>query len=195
MAQALLLSANRLRNFTDIGPNYNTTAISNAVRDAQEYVLYPLLGKNLYDRLVGDVASNTAFTGDYLTLMDEYVTPVMLWASYSELLKTIYLTPRSNGLRSNIPSAGSVPLNDQQYQLKQNDAKSKLDVSITRLDDYLDYNLNRFDELRDIPPLASEQRDTNFTPTRRTLGVAKGGGSNLLNSYEINDENTNRYGQ
>ena len=195
MAAALLLSANRLRNFTDIGPNYNTTAISNAVRDAQEYILYPLLGENLYDRLTGDVASSTAFTGDYLTLMDEYITPVMLWASYSELLKTIYLTPRSNGLRSNIPSAGSVPLNDQQYQLKQNDAKSKLDVSIRRLDDYLDYNTTSFMELQMGNQLPSEDRDRDFTPTRRTLGVAKGRGSNTLDSYEINRRNTNRYGQ
>ena len=191
MATALLLSENRLRNFTDIGPNYNTSDISNAVRIAQEYVVEPLIGKNLYDRLVADITASTDFTGDYLTLMNDYITPVMLWASYSELLKTIYLIPRSNGLRSSLPSAGSAAINDQQYQLKQNDAKSKLDFNIRKLDEYLDVNSSSFSELSETTELRSDRRDTNFNSTRRTLGVAKGRNSNI-GRYDLN--RNNRYG-
>ena len=191
MATALLLSENRLRNFTDIGPNYNTSDISNAVRIAQEYVVEPLIGKNLYDRLVTDITAGTDFTGDYLTLMNDYITPVMLWASYSELLKTIYLIPRSNGLRSSLPSAGSTAINDQQYQLKQNDAKSKLDFNIRKLDEYLDANTDSFSELSENTELRSDRRDTNFNSTRRTLGVAKGRNS-TIGRYDLN--RNNRYG-
>ena len=183
MAQALLLSANKLRNFTDIGPNYNTTDLSNAVRDAQELTLKPLLGKNLYDKIIADVVATT-ITGDYKLLLDEYCSDVLLWSAYSELVATNYITPRSNGLAIRNVGPGASNVDDQQYQLKQNHIRSKLDVAVSKLDEYLDYKGNLYPELSEATDLPSDERDTNFSPTRRVLGVAKG--TNPLDNFELN---------
>ena len=188
MANALLISANKLRNFTDIGPNYNTTVISNAVRDAQEYILRPILGKNLYSRFITDIAADptgSSLPTDYKTFLDEFCEPVLLWASYSELLKTIYLTPRSNGLAIRSTGAGATAADDQQYQLKQNDAKEKLDFNIRRLDEYLDWKGSLFAELSEATDVPSDDRDSNFTSTRSILRVTRT--KSPLKNYDLNN--------
>ena len=97
MQNTLLISEAKVKAFTDINNNLDPSLIKSTIREAQIIHITRLLGTKLYDKIIDDVDAGT-LTGNYKSLVDDYVQDALLYWSYYESLESIYLRPRNNGL-------------------------------------------------------------------------------------------------
>ena len=81
MTTTFIISEAKLREFTDIDNNVDTALIKNAIREAQDIELQRVLGTLLYQKILSDISSSS-LTGDYKTLVDDYVQNFLLYATY-----------------------------------------------------------------------------------------------------------------
>jgi hypothetical protein len=119
MTTVQLISEAKIRQFTDINDNLDSSLLVNAIREAQDIELQRILGTILYQKLLSDVQSNT-LTGNYQTLVDDYVQNFLLYQVYYYALEYIYFRPRNNGLL--IPQGGenSNTVDFNAYNFKRN---------------------------------------------------------------------------
>jgi len=73
MARVLFLKPDFLKKTTVIDENVDEKLLTVIIEDAQNIRIHQLLGTPLYDKLKADVLAST-LTGDYKTLMDDYIT-------------------------------------------------------------------------------------------------------------------------
>ena len=141
-----LISETKLREFTDINNNVDSKLLTSNIVIAQDIHIQRVIGTVLYEKLMSDVKNNT-LSGNYKTLLDDYIQDMLLWASYYEVLEAIYLRPRNNGLL--IPTGGenSKDADMSLYEKKRTGAKNKMEFYADRLSRYLAYNQGLFPEL------------------------------------------------
>ena len=95
MTTTLLISENKLKNFSDLNNALDPDLLKNAIREAQDIDLQRMLGFKLYNKIIDDVAAGT-ISGVYKSLLDDYIQDALLYWSYYEALEAIYLRPRKN---------------------------------------------------------------------------------------------------
>jgi hypothetical protein len=135
-----------MKEFTDINNNVDSKLITSNIVIAQDIHLQRITGTVLYQSLMDKVKNNT-LAGDYKALLDNYVQDVVLWSSYYEILESIYLRPRNNGLL--VPTGGenSRDADMTLYEKKRQGAKNKMEFYADKLSRYLAYNTGLFPEL------------------------------------------------
>lgn len=145
MQNTLLISEAKLKRFTDINNALDIDLISSVIREAQIVHITRLLGTKLYDRIIDDVDNGT-LTGDYKTLVDDYIQDSLLYWSYYESLETIYLRPRNAGLV--VPQGGenNSAADIALYDKKRQSVKNKAEYFSERLVDYLCFNESVYPE-------------------------------------------------
>jgi len=80
MTTTLIISEEKLREFTDINDNLDSKLLMNAVREAQDIYLQRLTGTSLYEVILTKIDANT-LTGAYKKLVDDFVQPFLIYAS------------------------------------------------------------------------------------------------------------------
>jgi len=145
MENTLLISEAKLKRFTDINNNLDVDLISSVIREAQIIHITRILGSKLYDKLISDVDNNT-LTGDYKSLVDEYVQDSLLYWAYYESLETIYLRPRNAGLVKPTGGENNIDADIALYDKKRQSVKNKAEYFSERLVDYLCFNSSLFPE-------------------------------------------------
>jgi hypothetical protein len=155
MQNTLLISEAKVKAFTDINNNLDPSLIKSTIREAQIIHITRLLGTKLYDKIIDDVDAGT-LTGNYKSLVDDYVQDSLLYWSYYESLESIYLRPRNNGLLQ--PQGGDNALSVDMliYDKKRRSVKNKAEYFSERLVDYLCFNNDLF------PEYGTEQNDEIF---------------------------------
>lgn len=158
MTTVFLISEAKFREFTDVDNNLDTTLIKNAIREAQDIELQRVLGTNLYQKLLSDVQSSS-LTGNYKTLVDDYVQDFLIYATYYYSLDSIYLRSRNNGLL--IPNGGenSDSADRSLYNVKRQNVKNKMEYYSQRLRNYLIENDGTFPELNSNNTLYEQNPD------------------------------------
>ena len=158
MTTVFLISEAKFREFTDVDNNLDTTLIKNAIREAQDIELQRVTGTLLYQKLLSDVQSSS-LTGNYKTLVDDYVQDFLIYATYFYSLDSIYLRSRNNGLL--IPNGGenSDAADRSLYNVKRQNVKNKMEYYADRLRKYLIENDGIFPELNDNSLLYEQQPD------------------------------------
>lgn len=136
MTTTFLISEAKVRNFTSINDSVDTELIKNNIRTAQDYWLQNITGTILYQKLLSDVDSGT-LTGNYKTLVDDYIQDYLLYATYYETLEDIYLRPRNNGLLRPNGGDNSDPVERDLYDMKRQSVRNKMDYYGQRLTEYL----------------------------------------------------------
>ena len=188
--RVLLINTADLRAFTDIGVNYNAQDLSNAVLKAQERDLSDIIGKNLLEHYQEEIAASRSLTGHYLTLLDDYIKPYLIHASYAYVLDTLYLRPRSNGLSQRTPSPGYTPASRQLYHEKRNYTESDIKFHGDRIVEYLQQNFSEFSELRATTEIPSDAPELDKQTNGNILLIDKSS-----RKYKRNrNRNINRYG-
>ena len=69
----LLIMPSLLKERTGVHDNVDDKLISPEIKAAQDLYILPLLGSALMTKLQNDIESTGTTTGDYLTLLDEYL--------------------------------------------------------------------------------------------------------------------------
>jgi len=145
MQNTLLISEAKLKRFTDINNALDVDLISSVIREAQIVHITRLLGSKLYDKILSDVDSGT-LSGNYKTLVDDYIQDSLLYWSYYESLESIYLRPRNAGLV--VPQGGdnNAAADLTLYDRKRISVKNKAEYFSERVVDYLCFNNVLFPE-------------------------------------------------
>lgn len=146
MTNTLIISETKLRMFTSLNDNVDTELLRTGVVVAQDIELQRILGTKLYKKILSDIDSSS-LTGNYKTLVDDYVQNSLLYWAYYYVLEDIMVRPRNNGLL--IPTGGE---NSQQvdktfYDRQRQSAKNKAEAYSERLTNYLIENQAQFPEL------------------------------------------------
>jgi hypothetical protein len=131
------------------------------IREAQIVHITRLLGSKLYDKIIDDVDNDT-LSGNYKTLVDDYIQDALLYWSYYESLEAIYLRPRNAGLV--VPQGGenNAAADIALYDKKRQSVKNKAEYFSERVVDYLCFNTVLYPEYNqnindDIYPDTSTQ--------------------------------------
>lgn len=136
MTTTFLISEAKLREYTDIDNNVDTALIKNGIRESQDIELQRLLGTLLYDKLLSDVDAGT-LTGNYQTLVDDYVQDFLIYAAHWYILDSIYLRSRNNGLLTPNGGENSDSVDRTLYNVKRQSVKNKMEYYADGLKDYL----------------------------------------------------------
>lgn len=145
MENTLLISESKLKRFTDINNNLDVDLISSVIREAQIIHITRLLGSPLYEKILADVDADT-LTGNYKSLVDDYIQDALIYWAYYEALETIYLRPRNAGLVKPTGGENNIDADIALYDKKRQSIKNKAEYFSERLVDYLAYNDSLFPE-------------------------------------------------
>jgi len=147
MTSTLIMSETKLKTFTDINNSVDPDLLFNAVREAQDIHIQLMLGYNLYQSILTKIQTNT-LTGNYATLVNNYVVDALLYWSYYEALEAIWMRPRNNGLL--IPQGGdqAQAVDLKIYDKKRESVKDKAQFYGERLVGYLIDNNSLFSEFQ-----------------------------------------------
>jgi hypothetical protein len=147
MTDTLIISETKLRSFTDLNNNVDNKLLTTAIQVAQDIYLQRLISTALYDKIMNDIDNNT-LTGAYLTLVDDFIAPYLLYASYWEALEYVYMRPRNNGLLTPTGGENSVNVDQTLFEKKRQLADNKSQFYGNKLTQYLIQNESLFPELQ-----------------------------------------------
>jgi hypothetical protein len=166
MAFGLLITRNDIIKNTPLGGSVDADALLPFVRTAQEKYILNLLGTVLYNKLQDDVESQTAFTGYYQTLVEEYVKPTLIWYACVEYIPFSSVQFKSNGAVKQQSETGIAPSKTEVDYLL-NKALSNADYYSTRLQDYCIANNTEIPEFNesvgDATQIYPDQSNQYFT--------------------------------
>ena len=144
MAFAYFVSQDYIKKYTPIDGNVDQKLLNPVIRSAQEDHIKPLLGTDLYDELVSDINASTV-TGDYKTLLDDYIRPALReWVVY-ESLAVLSFKIRSNGVIVQ-NNEGGTAASIQQLERLEDRFYKKAKIKTELLYDWLCANSDLFAE-------------------------------------------------
>ena len=166
MATALFITRTDLVRNSILDGNIDTDRFIQFVKIAQEIDVQNLLGTKLYDKISNDITSGaaggTGLTGNYLTLVNEYVQPILIWfAQVNYIPFSAYTIAKGGVYKHQAENSQSVDKNEIDYLVSK--AREYANYYSTRMVDYLCFNNDLFPEYNnntneDISP----DTDTTF---------------------------------
>tara|TARA_R110000772_G_scaffold23202_1_gene62252 strand:+ start:4043 stop:4555 length:513 start_codon:yes stop_codon:yes gene_type:complete len=136
MAFGLFITRNDIIKNTPLQGAIDADALLPFVRTAQEKYILNLVGTVLYNKLQGEVESQTAFTGYYLTLVEDYIKPTLIWYSCVEYIPFSGTSFKSEGAVKH-KSEQSDPVPKIEIDYLANKAQDNAEYYATRMQDYL----------------------------------------------------------
>jgi hypothetical protein len=85
MATVLFITRTDLVKNSIIDGNVDTDKFIQFIKVAQEIEIQNYLGTKLYDKIANDI-STSSLTGNYLTLVNDYVQPMLIWYAQAEYI-------------------------------------------------------------------------------------------------------------
>lgn len=144
MATILLASKNDVVRFTPVSGNIDSNIILNHIDEAQQIEIQQLIGTDLLTRLEDDV-QGSSLSGDYLTLVDEYIKPTLAYLSFLYFLDFAHITVGNKGVFKHTSENASVVSDKELSQIKES-ARKRANFWSTRTTDYLENNSTLFPE-------------------------------------------------
>ena len=123
---------------TILGGNVDIDKYIFLIEDTQIKIIEPLLGTELYDKILADKAAST-LTGDYLTLFNDYITFIMRYEFVAECLTLISYELTNSGLVKKQPEGYLVVDRDETMRVAQNYSQ-KAQMYVDRFGDWIALN-------------------------------------------------------
>lgn len=170
--EILLINEDYIKKYTPLTDAVDPNLIRPAIYLAQDKYLTNFLGTNLTIKLKADVSGGT-LSGDYETLLNEYVLKVVLWWTMVELYPSL-LYKHDNGNLVSRQSEDTTPVTKPEMESLKEAARQNARWYTKRMVDYLCYNSSLFPEY-------TNNTDNNIYPDSNPYGK-----SNFLitNSYK-----------
>ena len=166
MATALFISRTDLVKNTIIDGNVDTDKFIQFIKIAQEIHITNYLGSKLYDKISADIVADT-LTGDYLSLVKDYIQPMLIHFAMVEYLPFASFQLKNGGVfKHSSENAESVSKSEIEFLVqKQRDFS---EYYTRRFVDYICFNSTKFPEYlnnsgSDIDP------DKDVNPTNWVL--------------------------
>lgn len=107
MATKLFISPAQVKQTTILGGNIDVDKFNFCIDSVQITVIEPLLGTELYDKIVTDFTADN-LTGDYLTLFNEFVFPITKHESTAQYLNIAQYSVTNGGVFKHAPESSEV---------------------------------------------------------------------------------------
>jgi len=142
--RTLFISTHRLKMDTSLGGSVDNDLLLPYILMAQERYILPVLGTDLYNKIISDIG-NTTLSGNYLTLLQTYIQPALVQFAYATILPFLRLRLVNNSVVTMNTENGS--------SVSHNDLKPIINASIDhgeflreRLIEYISNNTSSFPE-------------------------------------------------
>ena len=144
MATVLFISRTDLVKNSIIDGNTDTDKFIQFIKVAQEIEIRNYLGTKLYDKLQNDIAGS-GVTGDYQTLLNKYVQPMLIWFAQAEYIPYAAYSIKAGGVfKGSSENAETVSKNEVDYLV--NKARNTAEYYTQRFLDYINNNSSLFPE-------------------------------------------------
>ena len=149
MATALFINRTDLVKNSILDGNVDTDKFIQFIKVAQQIDIQNLLGTDLYNKISADITSGaaggTGLTGNYLTLVNTYVQPTLIWFAQMNYIPFAAYTIKNGGVfKGTSETAETVNKNEVDYLVDK--AREYANYYSTRLVDYLQFNTDLFPE-------------------------------------------------
>tara|TARA_R100000781_G_scaffold27534_1_gene20476 strand:- start:16 stop:588 length:573 start_codon:yes stop_codon:yes gene_type:complete len=156
----LFISTDRLKKDSALGGSVDDNLLLPYILMAQDRYILPVLGTDLYDKLISDI-QGSSLAGAYLTLLQTYIQPALVQFSFSVVLPF---------LRLRFVNSSIVTMNSEQgSSVSHDDLKPLINASMDqgeflreRLIDYIRNNTSSFTEY-------SSNTGSDLTPTTQNF--------------------------
>lgn len=151
-AEVLFLSEQTLKDRSVLQDNVDMKVVKPTITDVQKYYILPIMGTQLYNEVINQIRTNT-LTNLNTTLLNDYITDVMVWYCRMELPMAMNYKYFNKAV--GVQSADNVqPASMQDIEVLMNDARNKAQVYAQRMTNYLLANSVQY-------PLYLNQVNTN----------------------------------
>ena len=131
----LLVSGQKVKAFTEVNDNLDEALLLPNIQIAQEIGLQTLLGTQFYNHILSSAQSGT-LTSAETTLLEDYISPYLLWRAVYEALPTMYMRMMNKSVSiGESPNAKSVDRGDMSYL--RNIHQNRYEWYSQRLQDYI----------------------------------------------------------
>ena len=162
MADALFITRKDLVKFSSLNGNVDTDKFLQYIKIAQDIHIQNYLGTDLYNKIQSDIEGST-LTGDYLSLVNDYIKPMLIhWALVEYLPFAAYTIANKGVYKHNSENAENVSKEEIDFLIEKE--RTTAQYYTERFIDYMSFNAsNKFPEYytnnnEDIYP----DKDANF---------------------------------
>lgn len=144
MAEALLITRDDLVRFTSVNGNVDTDKFIQYIKIAQDIHIQNYLGTELLNKIKADIIAST-LTGDYQSLVEVYVKPMLIhWAMVEYLPFAAYTIANKGVYKHSSENAENVEKDEVDFLLEK---ERKIAQHYTqRFIDYMSFNQQLFPE-------------------------------------------------
>lgn len=135
----LLVSENKLKNFTDIDQNVTSAVLLPFIGVVQQTKLEYITGRLYYVQLLNEVATSSLTTINN-NFLQYFVQPMLIWAAYAEALPSIFMRIKNNGIVNG--SEKTITISEMQYM--QTAANDRSQFFERRMIEELIYNQSNY---------------------------------------------------
>lgn len=144
MAKALFITNKDLKRFSVLDGNVDADKFIQYIDIAQDIHIQNYLGTDLYEKLQADIIADT-LTGNYLTLVNTYVKPMLIhWAMVEYLPFAAYTVANKGIYKHTAENSDSVTKNEVDYLSEKE--RGIAQHYTRRFIDYMCYNSTLFPE-------------------------------------------------
>ena len=115
MSKILFISESFVKENSVLDENIDVKIIRPTIYDAQRDYIKPILGTDLYDKVISDIAGST-LAGNYLTLVDDYIADCLLkWTIFEINIVGLYKYRNKSISKQNSENSQPVDYTGQRY--------------------------------------------------------------------------------
>ena len=187
MAELLFIQPSDITKTTVLGGNVDIDKYQFCIVNAQISVIEPLLGTELYNKIVSEITNET-ITGFYATLYNEYIKPITKNEAIAEYIEISSYTLNNGGLFKHAPQDAEIVDKDEAQYLAGK-YHSLAQMYIQRFNKWICKNRNEFPEYKHY------QDEVNAQRIKVTSGWYLGAKSNYTDesSTSHDDDYLNNY--
>lgn len=155
MAEILFIKPEEITKTSILGGNVDIDKYLFCINSAQITVLEPLLGSELYNKIVNDIENNN-LTGVYLDLFDSYIKPITKNESLAQYIEISSYTLNNGGLFKHAPENVEIVDKDE-AQFLAGKYHNLADMHIKRFEKFI--CKNKIKEYKTIQDEVNAQKD------------------------------------
>jgi hypothetical protein len=146
--KALFITTDDLRRKSIIGGNVDADKFIQFIEVSQDIHIQNYLGTKLYDKISTLITSDTiddAGNADYKTLLNTYITPMLIWFAQSDYYMFASYQVSNGGVFRHRSESSETP-SMQEIKSLVDSSRDKAEFYVRRFLDYMDNNSNLFPE-------------------------------------------------
>jgi len=145
----IILNLSEIPKRTPLSGNIDNNKLIYCLKDVQLSVLEPALGTKLYDKMKTDFAIPQTYIGDYETLYNDYIIPILAHSTASEYMISHFMTFDDSGAHRKT-SENTQLVDVEDINNAGSKQRAKADIYIDRMIRFLkDKDITEYEEDQD----------------------------------------------